>query len=384
MSPKWTYWGDVLWQPRWRRGVQQGQSVTSTRFDESRDYGFADKALALRERAGLTQHQLAALLEVSPRSIQTWESGLSYPGTERLQQFIAFYVRRGTFPTGREEDEAAALWEAARAHARHRIVPFDRSWFASLHTGAAPHAPLLPVPAADGGRRDHLAEAPDASTFYGRTQELATLSRWLLVDRCRLIAVLGMGGIGKTHLAARLRRAVAPQFAAVYWRSLRDAPSVEEWLAGAIAALSAARAIPPDGSAARLRLLLELLEAQRGLLVLDNLETILEPGAPVPRYRLGYAGYGEVLRRVGETLHQGALLITAREAPPELAPLAAERGPVRTLRLGGLGQEAGRALLQDRELVGDEAAWDTLIAHYNGNPLALRMVGGDHRRGIRR
>ena len=36
--------------------------MPSTRFDEVRDYGFADRALALRERAGLTQPDLAALL----------------------------------------------------------------------------------------------------------------------------------------------------------------------------------------------------------------------------------------------------------------------------------------------------------------------------------
>ena len=48
--------------------------------DEVRDYGFADKALALRQRAGLTQRELAALLGASLRTIGTWEAGLTYPG----------------------------------------------------------------------------------------------------------------------------------------------------------------------------------------------------------------------------------------------------------------------------------------------------------------
>ena len=112
--------------------------MASTRFDEARDYGFADKALALRERAGLTQRELAALLGVSGRAIQTWEAGLSYPGGERLTWLIALYVERGAFPAGREEDEAMALWEAVRSHAPRRIVPFDRFWFASLRATAVP------------------------------------------------------------------------------------------------------------------------------------------------------------------------------------------------------------------------------------------------------
>jgi hypothetical protein len=105
-----------------------------------------------------------------------------------------------------------------------------------------------------------------------------------------------MGGIGKTALAAQLAKDLAPQFDAVYWRSLRNAPPCAEWLAGAILFLSGQQVLPVEGEEARLRQLLELLRTRRGLLVLDNLETVLEPGAPEIRYRAGYAGYGQMLQ----------------------------------------------------------------------------------------
>jgi hypothetical protein len=35
------------------------------------------------------------------------------------------------------------------------------------------------------------------SSFYGRTQELDTLTQWIVQDQCRLVAILGMGGIRK-------------------------------------------------------------------------------------------------------------------------------------------------------------------------------------------
>jgi predicted ATPase len=67
-------------------------------------------------------------------------------------------------------------------------------------------------------------------------------------ERCRVVAVLGMGGIGKTTVAAKLAHDLAPEFAVVSWRSLRNTPPPEEWLAGAIGALSVPPTLPPRGS----------------------------------------------------------------------------------------------------------------------------------------
>lgn len=39
-------------------------------------------------------------------------------------------------------------------------------------------------------------EAPDVSVFYGRSEELLQLRQWILEERCRLVALLGIGGIG--------------------------------------------------------------------------------------------------------------------------------------------------------------------------------------------
>jgi hypothetical protein len=48
---------------------------------------------------------------------------------------------------------------------------------------------------------------------------------------------------------------------------------------------------------------------------------------------------------------------------------------VRALRLRGLEVDEARALLGHRELAGDHAAWQALVARYAGNPLALQVVG---------
>src|SRR5262249_45257967 len=132
-----------------------------------------------------------------------------------------------------------------------------------------------PAQTALGAPWNDWGEAPDVPLLQGRAGELATLRGWVREQHCRVVEVLGVGGIGRASLAARLAQDLAPEFGVLYWRSLRNAPPPDEWLAGAIAAVSLGQAVPPEGFDARLRLLLGLLRAQRSLLVLDNLETVL-------------------------------------------------------------------------------------------------------------
>ena len=112
----------------------------------------------------------------------------------------------------------------------------DKIWLARIAgERATPPAPVA-ARARDGDRRQDWGDAPGMRDFVGRTEELRTLRGWVLDERSPLVAILGMGGIGKTSLAARLAQDVGQTFERVYWRSLRDAPPAAEWLAGAPAA----------------------------------------------------------------------------------------------------------------------------------------------------
>ncbi len=61
-------------------------------------------------------------------------------------------------------------------------------------------------------------KAPENNFFYGRTSELKILRKWLIEERCRLIAVVGMGGIGKTALSLRCAKNLQHEFEFVIWR----------------------------------------------------------------------------------------------------------------------------------------------------------------------
>jgi non-specific serine/threonine protein kinase len=347
-------------------------AMPSKRSDVVRDYAFGDRVLALRKQARLTQAEFAVALGASKRTVEGWEAGLAYPGVDRLTALITFSLDRGLFTPGQEKDEATALWDIVRQRASQRIPAFDARTFVALQREAIDVASAVPSlsPEFSPAPWHDWGDAPVLPVVRGREQELATLARWIREEHCYVVEILGAGGVGKSTLAAQLAHNLEDEFAAVYWRSLRNALAVDEWLAGAIAAFSAGHMVAPDGFEARLGLLLELLHAQRVLLVLDNLEGVLEPGAPQVRYLPGYEGYGTVLACLADRAHQGCLVLTSREQP-----LPTDGAVVRSLRLEGLQVAEGRALLGNRALTGDAETWQTLIARYSGNPLALRVVG---------
>jgi hypothetical protein len=80
-----------------------------------------------------------------------------------------------------------------------------------------------------------------------------------------------------------------------------------------------------------------------------------------------------VLQAIGEARHQSCLVVTSREAPPELAVLGG--GRVRRFQLDGLGVPDGQVLLADKQLSGDDDDWANLIVRFGGNGLALKVVG---------
>jgi GTPase SAR1 family protein len=192
-----------------------------------------------------------------------------------------------------------------------------------------------------------LEMMPDVPMFLGRSVELGRLTEWS--DRCRLIVLWGMGGMGKTSLVAEwiegLVREGKHSFEGIVWRSVQALEAFE----------------------------IGELQQQRGLFVLDNWEVLLG-GEVAGQVKSDFGAFGQLLQGIATTRHSSCVVVISREKPAELALLEGNRA-VQSHKLEGLGLDA-IALLQSRGLQEEKMAWQTLIQLYRGNPLALNMIAG--------
>ncbi|MEG4530442.1 NB-ARC domain-containing protein [Microcoleus sp. D2_18a_D3] len=317
---------------------------------------------------------------------------------------------------GHIKDIASALWkllsevlgeEVNKANFRVRLeqVKFSHLWNFnnkdcvhignvnvcenSLQSPKVPNSPTDEEPLNKGNTepklRQFLAEMPKSGIFYDRTSELATLKQWILHENTRLLAILGIVGIGKTALAAQLVQQIKHEFDFVIWRSLATSPPLSILQTNIIQFFSRGGAPVPapnaDGVPAHSPEerattgglpLLDYLQKYRCLLILDDVQMVNSSGQLAGNYKPGYEDYGTLFRQVGELSHNSCLILIGSEKPREIAALEAKNQPIRSLQLNGLGTAAGE-ILREKGLAEHEK-WSELIEQYRGNPLWLKIV----------
>lgn len=214
--------------------------------------------------------------------------------------------------------------------------------------------------------------------FYGRTSELAVLTKWLVGDRCRLVTVQGLGGSGKTSLCVSLLKQIKNDFDYVIWRSLKDRKPLKELLIDLLQSLCSRHVqqstLAESNISTLLTQLINCLRLHRCLIVFDDLDKIMSPGQICGSYKQTHQDYAPLIRYLGESFHKSCLLLITREKSQEVAFMEGEDLPVRFLKLNGLASSAARKILLAAKLVGSEAEQNRLIQQYSGHSLVLTLV----------
>ncbi|MEU6222832.1 BTAD domain-containing putative transcriptional regulator [Streptomyces sp. NPDC047042] len=243
---------------------------------------------------------------------------------------------------------------AATANAAAETSARTRTSATGTATAVREPAPRLSIPA------QLPSDTPD---FTGRSAQLDQLSALLTATGRRapaVVAVTGMGGVGKTSLALyvahRVRSAYPDgQLYADLRGTERDPAEPGAVLAGFLTALGVPPESMPERPAERGGLLRSVLDGRRVLLVLDDARGAAQIRELIP----GSAGCGVV--------------ITSR-SPLTGLPLTAQ------IRLGSFLPDEALALLatvagQER-LAGERAGALRLVAACGFLPLAVRIVAG--------
>ncbi len=217
--------------------------------------------------------------------------------------------------------------------------------------------------------RPAVAETPYRNTaFFGREAELRQLEELLSDPANRLLTLFGMGGVGKTRLAARLAERLGARGTdrfpdGVVLVPLEAIPRPE----GVVPAIAARLALPATAGASAATLA-DALAGWRALLVLDNFEHVVQAAVEVALLVQSCPGL--------------TVLVTSRVR----LGLAAERTMVldgmATRRVGDAPADAVRLFLDRAERVGysaDAAARDAdaiadLCEALEGYPLGIELA----------
>jgi WD40 repeat protein/transcriptional regulator with XRE-family HTH domain len=323
--------------------------------------GFSSLLEELRRARNLSKTDLARLTNLTPGYISHLTRGERAAPSESVVQNLA----RALQLEGETRDEF------------FRAAGYDHFPAAPAPEPAAERP--QPASAPPARARVNWEDVPVIDKFFGREEEQAHLTQWIDEEHCKVVAIIGIGGIGKTSLAAQLVRTLHGRFDAVFWHSLRDAPALEDVLNDCLQFLSEHTGLNlPEEKENWLPLLLEelarCLRERRCLLVLDNFESILQSGQRAGKYLEGYEGYGRLISAIGETSHQSCLVLTSREKPREIVHLEGKTALVHSMSLSGLREAEGRELISDKGLAGSTRAWLRFIQLYSGNPLALKLA----------
>ncbi len=216
-------------------------------------------------------------------------------------------------------------------------------------------------------------DSPSGDSFASRTPELETLTTWILQQRCRLIALTGISGIGKTTLAVQLVQQIKDEFEYVIWCSLDASPTLAEFQDKLIQLLSQSEKLDSPATNQKLLPLIKYLQKHRCLVVLDDIHNLFSSGELAGKYKPGYEDYRSLFKQIEKLSHQSCFLLIGWEQPREVPQVKSQNTPIRTLRITGLDIAAGREILRDYGLE-EIDKYSALIHRYQGNPLWLKSV----------
>ncbi|EAZ89005.1 tetratricopeptide repeat protein [Crocosphaera chwakensis] len=196
--------------------------------------------------------------------------------------------------------------------------------------------------------------------WVDRLEEMTTIQSWIDDSNVNLLGIVGLGGMGKSALAAYFYNnfsthqkfwadvSLNPDFAAF-------AESIIKGLSGTVNATGDVNILIAD--------LFKILHQNPCLLVVDNVETLLDESGEWQN-----ENYASFFQRWKQQGHTSILLLTTRDKPNLY------RGDNYWYSLGRFTVDEGKTLLKALQIEGSDQDLGNLVTKIDGHALTLRLV----------
>ncbi|MEG3838199.1 NB-ARC domain-containing protein [Microcoleus sp. Z1_C3] len=218
-----------------------------------------------------------------------------------------------------------------------------------------------------------LSEMPELGDFFDRPLELQTLTTWILQQRCRLITLTGISGIGKTTLAVQLVQQIKDEFEYATWYTLDEFLTLDKFQSNLIQLFSHSEKQDSSPTNQKPLPLIKYLQNHRCLIVLDDVHNLFCSGELAGKYKPESEDYRSFFKQIEKLSHQSCFLLIGWEQLREVTQVKNQNTSIRTLQVKGLDIAAAREILRDYGLEESDNS-ETLIHRYQGNPLWLKSV----------
>ncbi|MEM9091383.1 MAG: TIR domain-containing protein [Cyanobacteria bacterium P01_F01_bin.53] len=268
------------------------------------------------------------------------------------------------------------------------------------------------VPALSSATHYQWHDAPKLNLFQGRVRRLQELKDWILMPtrEHKLLAICGIGGIGKTYLARKLAEDIGEQFDQVIWMGLEPDHDPLDFFTSLWTAMQFGLASynptangqknQPSSVLSLIKQISKELSKQRHLIIIDGFEKVFNTypkdskakaktvGIPTfdasrrqqaSEYKAGFSAFGDWLNHLQTTIYKhpskgSCVILTSREKPKEMLGIETKHPATKLYKLGGLTTSEVEKLLNSFRLQGSSADYGKLVSRYCGHPMALRLA----------
>lgn len=224
--------------------------------------------------------------------------------------------------------------------------------------------------------RYNTGDIKDKDIFFNREAETTQLLNWIFYEQCKVVVLLGVGGIGKTSCINDFLDKHGWRFSWIFGRAQTSVTLSKDYLRECIKFLSSNEIANLNDHEwdKNKEILIELLQKKQCLMIIDGFERVLEYGKKTADSQVELKKYLDLFLTIVGRRHQSCLVITSRTMIDVLNQFAGNTSPVRKMEIKGLDLENSSKIFLEKNVILEQSEVENLVTRFSGHPNALVLI----------